>query len=74
MISNDSMTMLERAMGKIKRDGHEALVIIFDPAAPEGFALQIMSSATQNKDIIAAMAQEALGMVARPQPSVRIVN
>lgn len=70
--------LLDAAVSELKRDGFSILLIMFDKKSPEdqplGQAMEILCSETNDPQVLAAMAKDALTEMSRPLKMPGAVN
>ena len=70
--------LLDATVSELRRDGYMILLIMFDKKSPEtkplGEAMEILCSETNDPQVLAAMAKDALTEMSRPIPQSGVEN
>lgn len=67
MLTHDAKWLLDRAMGKAKKEGHEMLVVVFNRTETE-LETEVLCSMKKNPELLRQMVQQTLRVVvAAPQ-------
>jgi len=78
MMTNHTRRALAMAIDELKRDGYSVLLLMFDKKSDEsrplGEAIEILSSETNDPQLLAAMAKDALTEMSRPIKLPEIIN
>jgi hypothetical protein len=78
LMTKATKRLLDAAVSELQRDGYMILLIMFDKksdeAKPMGLAMEILCSETNDPQILAAMAKDALTEMSRPIPGQESVN
>jgi len=72
MMTKSTKRLLDAAVSELKRDGF--MVLKSDETKPMGSAVEILCSETNDPQILAAMAKDALTEMQRPIPFPGSVN
>jgi hypothetical protein len=78
MMTTATKRLLDAAISELKRDGFSILLIMFDKKSPEdqpmGTAMEILCSETNDPQVLAAMAKDALTEMSRPLQLPSVAN
>lgn len=70
MMTSNTKRLLDAAVDELKRDGYMLLMVMFDKKSDEsraiGGAVEVLCSETNDPQVLAAMAKDALAEIARP--------
>jgi hypothetical protein len=78
MMTTKTKRALDIAVDELKRNGYSVLMLMFDTKAdesqPMGSAIEILSSETNDPQVLAAMAKHALTEMSRPLHLPETIN
>lgn len=78
MMTLHTKRCLDTAVAELKRNGYSVLMLMFDTKSDEsrplGCAIEVLSSETDDPQILADMARNALAELTAPMNLPRIVN
>lgn len=69
-MTSNTKRLLDAAVDELKRDGYMLLMVMFDKKSDEsnpiGGAIEVLCSETNDPQVLAAMAKDALAEISRP--------
>jgi hypothetical protein len=78
MINSHTKRALDAAVSELQRNGYGVLILMFnkkqDEKRPMGEAIEIMCSETNDPQLLAAMAKDALTEISRPISLPETIN